>query len=85
MKPCGEKFKTYTIELQTTIVDILFLIFSSIEVDMKNTVYCQAMEYGSDAEWNFLMNRYEASNVATEKRDLQGGLTCTKEIWLLNK
>ena len=56
-----------------------------IEVDMKNTAYCQAIENGDDDEWDFAWDRYMASNVATEKRDLLGGLTCTKEVWLLNK
>ena len=28
---------------------------------------------------------FVSSNVATEKRSLLGGLSCTKEVWLLNK
>lgn len=56
-----------------------------IEADMKNTAYCQAIDNGDEDEWDFAWDRYQASNVASEKRDLLGGLTCTKEIWLLNK
>jgi len=56
-----------------------------IDVDMKSTVYCQAIRNGDEQEWDFAWERYKASNVATEKRSLLGGLSCTKEIWLLNK
>merc|ERR1711971_1023922 len=56
-----------------------------IDVDMKSTVYCQAIRNGDEQEWDFAWERYKASNVATEKRSLLGGLSCTKEVWLLNK
>ena len=52
---------------------------------MKSTVYCQAVENGDEKEWDFGWERYQKSNVATEKRDLLGALSCTKEIWLLNR
>ena len=52
---------------------------------MKSTTYCQAIEKGDQTEWDFAWERYLESNVASEKRDLLGGLTCTKEIWLLNR
>ena len=57
----------------------------SIEVDMKSTIYCQAVENGDETEWDFGWQQYENSNVATEKRDLLGALSCTKEVWLLNR
>lgn len=56
-----------------------------IEVDMKSTIYCQAVENGDETEWDFGWQQYENSNVATEKRDLLGALSCTKEVWLLNR
>ena len=60
-------------------------VFCRIEVDMKSTVYCEAVENGNEEEWNFGWERYQKSNVATEKRDLLGALSCTKEIWLMNR
>merc|ERR1712045_26356 len=38
-----------------------------------------------ETEWDFGWQQYENSNVATEKRDLLGALSCTKEVWLLNR
>ena len=59
--------------------------FYSIDVDMKSTLYCHAIQNGAEDEWDFAWERYKNSNVATEKRALLGGLSCTKEIWLLNR
>jgi len=56
-----------------------------IDVDMKSTLYCHAIQNGAEDEWDFAWERYKNSNVATEKRALLGGLSCTKEIWLLNR
>merc|ERR1719219_1280145 len=56
-----------------------------IDVDMKSTIYCQAVRNGAEDEWDFAWERYQASNVATEKRALLGGMSCSKEIWLLNR
>ena len=62
-----------------------FFHFFSIDVDMKSTILCEAIKNGNEEEWDFAWERYKASNVATEKRSLLGGLSCTKEIWLLNR
>ena len=56
-----------------------------MDVDMKSTIYCQALRNGAEDEWDFAWERYQASNVATEKRSLLGSMACTKEIWLLNR
>ena len=60
-------------------------IFYRIDVDMKSTVYCNAIGYGNEEEWDFAWERYKESNVATEKRSLLGGLSCSNKIWLLNR
>ena len=52
---------------------------------MKSTIYCQAVSNGDDEEWNFVWDRYNASNVGSEKRLFLSALSCSKEIWLLNK
>merc|ERR1712045_520279 len=52
---------------------------------MTSIIYCQAIKNGNEEEWDFAWERYKASNVGTEKRSLLGGMSCTKEIWLLNK
>ena len=32
----------------------------SIDVDMKSTVYCQAIRNGDEQEWDFAWERYKA-------------------------
>ncbi len=54
-------------------------------MNLKSTVYCNALEYGDEAEWDFLWQRYLKSNVGTEKDSMLGSLGCTKQIWLLNR
>ena len=73
-------FRTWMDSLEPDSIDS-----NPIEVDLKSTVYCQAVENGDEKEWDFGWERYQKSNVATEKRDLLGALSCTKEIWLLNR
>ena len=51
-----------------------------IDVNMKNSVYCTAVANGGENEWDFAWNRYQASNVASEKNSLLGSMACTKEV-----
>ena len=57
----------------------------SIDVDMKSTIYCQAIENGDLDEWDFGWEQYQNSNVGSEKQSLLNSLACSKEIWLLNR
>ncbi|PSN50099.1 hypothetical protein C0J52_04710, partial [Blattella germanica] len=41
--------------------------------------------YGGEKEWNFIWERYLASNVGTEKNALLDTLSCTRERWLLSR
>lgn len=52
---------------------------------MRSTIYCHAVSEGDDQEWDFGWDRYQASNVASEKMDILVALSCTNEIWLLNR
>jgi len=56
-----------------------------INVNLKRSVYCQAISNGDESQWDFGWERYTKSNVATEKDMLLAGLSCTKQIWLLNR
>ena len=51
-----------------------------IDVNMKNSVYCTAVANGGENEWDFAWDRYQASNVASEKNSLLGSMACTKEV-----
>ncbi len=54
-------------------------------MDLKKAGYCNAVALGGEAEWKFVFSRYQASDVAIEKRNLLSALTCSHKIWLLNK
>ena len=56
---------------------------SIIEPDLKSSVLCTAIREGSETEWDFVLDRYLKSNVATEKSTLLSSLTCTGQSWLL--
>ncbi|KAL1491457.1 hypothetical protein ABEB36_012054 [Hypothenemus hampei] len=58
---------------------------NTIPKDLSGTIYCTALKYGGETEWNFLWQRYQQSNVATEKNSLLNVLGCTREVWLLNR
>ena len=63
-----------------------FAIFDfSIHVDLKSSVYCNSVYHGDEEEWDFGWDRYQSSNVATEKDNLLGALGCSKELWILNR
>ncbi|XP_015378503.1 PREDICTED: aminopeptidase N-like, partial [Diuraphis noxia] len=53
--------------------------------ELKSVIYCQAMKYGGEDEWNFLWERYQRSNSNSEKDDMLVGLGCSSETWLLNR
>ena len=54
-------------------------------MDLKGTVYCNAVRQGGEEEWDFAWQRYLNSNVGSEKGSLLRAITCTKEPWLLNR
>lgn len=53
--------------------------------DLRSVVYCQALKVGGENYWEFLWERYQNSNVATEKQQILGSLACVKELWLLQR
>jgi len=56
-----------------------------VNVNMKTSVYCNAIASGDAEEWDFAWDRYQNSNVASEKSNLLAGLACTDQVWLLNR
>ncbi|XP_001944764.2 aminopeptidase N [Acyrthosiphon pisum] len=53
--------------------------------ELKPVIYCQAIKYGGVEEWDFLWERYQRSNVGSEKAKLLSALGCSSETWLLNR
>lgn len=64
-----------------------FVHFSSSDVNpnFRATIACTGVAEGGEEEWNEVWNKYKASNVATEQSYYLGALSCTKEVWLLNR
>lgn len=56
-----------------------------IPKDLRGNVYCQALKTGGEKYWEFLWDRYQKSNVATEKSEILASLSCVKELWLLQR
>ncbi|XP_063230245.1 aminopeptidase N-like isoform X2 [Bacillus rossius redtenbacheri] len=53
--------------------------------DLRSIVYCTAVKYGSEMEWNFVWERYLNANVPSEKNTLLSTLGCTRETWILRR
>ena len=61
------------------------LIVCRIDVNLKYETYCNAIAGGSEEEWDFAWARYLNSQVASEKSTILSSLSCTKDVWLLNR
>jgi hypothetical protein len=56
-----------------------------INKDLRSSGYCTAVAHGDERHFEFVLERSLVSNVDTERDALQQGLTCTKDISLLNR
>ncbi|XP_023173795.2 aminopeptidase N [Drosophila hydei] len=57
--------------------------YNPINPNMRGIVYCAAIQYGTEHEWDFAFERYLKTNVPAEKELLLSALGCSKEPWLL--
>ncbi|EFX67104.1 hypothetical protein DAPPUDRAFT_302210 [Daphnia pulex] len=56
-----------------------------ISPNLKGTVTCTAIREGDEVEWEFALNRYMASNVASEQAVLLSSMSCSEKPWILAK
>ncbi|XP_011870128.1 PREDICTED: aminopeptidase N-like [Vollenhovia emeryi] len=56
-----------------------------ISPNLRSVIYCTAIRMGGRGEWEFVWQRYQKSNVGSEKNLLLQALACTREMWLLNR
>ena len=54
-----------------------------IDSSVKATVYCTAISYGEEDEWNFLWDKMLKTNNAEEKGVIIASLGCSNQIWQL--
>lgn len=68
------------------IIDEEFSQFARrISPNLKMVVYCTAIRFGGQVEWDFAWQRYLETNVGSEKDLLHHALGCTRETWLLSR
>ncbi|XP_057331888.1 aminopeptidase N [Microplitis mediator] len=56
-----------------------------ISPNLKSVVYCTAIRTGGQAEWDFAWERYQKTNVGSEKDLLMYALGCSREPWILSR
>lgn len=56
-----------------------------IHPNLRRAIYCSAIAAGDEDDWEFVWEEYQMTTVAAEKDKLRYALSCTKEIWLLNR
>ena len=61
---------------------IFFFVFR-ISPNLKNIVYCTAIRFGSDKEWEFAWDRFQKTTISSEKELLLSALGCSREPWIL--
>ncbi|EDX17573.1 GD16024 [Drosophila simulans] len=63
----------------------LTLETNRIPVDLSETIYCTAIQFGTEADWTLLRRLYTRSNVSEERRILLSAMACSRENWALEK
>ena len=56
----------------------------SVSSNYRSTVYCTAIRHGGEKEWSFAMSVYLKETDSKHKDDLQYGMSCAKEPFLIN-
>jgi aminopeptidase N len=70
---------------QTHKSKLSFFFGSRISPNLKSLVYCTAIKYGSDIEWEFAWERFQKTSISSEKELLLSALGCSRETWLLTR
>ncbi|XP_055029300.2 alanyl (membrane) aminopeptidase-like b [Misgurnus anguillicaudatus] len=58
---------------------------NEIHPNLRRDIYCSAIAAGDEEDWEFAWEEYQRATVSGEKDKLRYALSCTKEIWLLNR
>ncbi|XP_050068381.1 aminopeptidase N [Anopheles maculipalpis] len=58
-------------------------INNPISPNLKSTVYCTAIKYGDETEWDFAWERFQRTTVASEKEILLSAMGCSRVPWIL--
>lgn len=58
---------------------------NNIPKNYRSLVYCTAIKYGSNLEWEFALEQYIHESDSNSRKELQSGMSCTREPWIMNK
>ncbi|XP_067276652.1 alanyl (membrane) aminopeptidase-like b [Pseudorasbora parva] len=58
---------------------------NQIHPNLRSAILCSAIATGDEDDWEFLWEEYQRTTIVAEKDKLRYALSCTKEIWLLNR
>ncbi|XP_058813856.1 aminopeptidase N [Topomyia yanbarensis] len=75
---CVQKFYEWMHEIHPD-------INNPISPNLKNIVYCTAIKYGDQAEWDFAWERFQKTTISSEKETLLSALGCSRETWILSR
>ncbi|XP_034376252.1 aminopeptidase N [Arvicanthis niloticus] len=56
-----------------------------IHPNLRYTVYCNAIAFGGEEEWNFAWEQFRNATLVNEADKLRSALACSKEVWILNR
>ncbi|KAM9124594.1 aminopeptidase N [Pangshura tecta] len=56
-----------------------------IPPNLRSSIYCSAIEMGSEEEWDFLWQMFKNATVVAEADKLRSALACSKEPWILTR
>nr|XP_048290846.1 aminopeptidase N [Myodes glareolus] len=58
---------------------------NTIHPNLRSTVYCNAISFGGEAEWDFAWEQFRTATLVNEADKLRIALTCSREVWILNR
>lgn len=56
-----------------------------IHPNLRSTVYCNAIAFGGEEEWDFAWNQFRNATLVNEADKLRAALACSREVWILNR
>ncbi|KAL1390301.1 hypothetical protein pipiens_012445 [Culex pipiens pipiens] len=60
-------------------------INNPVSPNLKNIVYCTAIKYGDQLEWDFAWERFQKTTIPSEKETILSALGCSRETWILTR
>ncbi|XP_052616234.1 aminopeptidase N [Peromyscus californicus insignis] len=58
---------------------------NTIHPNLRSTVYCNAISFGGEEEWNFAWQQFRNATLVNEADKLRAALACSKDVWILNR